>query len=86
MDEMGIQRNSKRSSLDLIKSQLGKDAPGKSAQLQLPPPPPPKLPPPLPQPSLPLRAEPVDLKRKREQKGKEVLEAGRPCLMLEEET
>ena len=47
LDEMGIQRKSKRSLLDLIESQPGKDAPGKSAQPQLPPPPP-KLPPPPP--------------------------------------
>ena len=32
LDEMGIQRKSKRSLLDLIESQLGKDAFGKSAQ------------------------------------------------------
>ena len=82
---MGIQRKSKRSLLDLIESQPGKDALGKSTQPQLPPPHP-KLPPPSPQPSLPLKVEPVDLKRKREQKGKEVLEAGRPCPTLEEET
>ena len=31
LDEMGIQRKSKRSLLDLIDSQPGKDAPGKSA-------------------------------------------------------
>ena len=47
LDEMGIQRKSKRSLLDLIESQPGKDAPGKSAQPQLPPLPP-KLPPPPP--------------------------------------
>ena len=86
MDEMGIQRKSKRSLLNLIESQPGNDAPGKSTQPQLPPPPLPKLPLPPPQPSLPPRAEPVDPKRKREQKGKEVLEAGRPRPTLEEET
>ena len=57
-DEMGIQRKSQRSLLDLIESQLGKDAPGKSTQ--------PKLPPPPPQSSLPSRPEPADPKRKRE--------------------
>ena len=77
MDEIGIQRKSKRSLLDLIKSQPRKDAPGKSTQPQLPPPP---------QPSLPPRAESLDPKRKREQRGKEVLEAGRPRPTLEEET
>ena len=68
-NEMGIQRKSQRSLLDLIESQLGKDAPGKSTQ--------PKLPPPPPQSSLPSRPEPAYPKRKREQKGKEVVEAGR---------
>ena len=66
LDEMGIQRKSKRSLLDLIESQSRKDAPGKLAQPQLPPPPP-KLPLPPPQPSLPSRLELVDSKRKREQ-------------------
>ena len=85
MDKMGIQRKSKRSLLDLIESQLGKDAPGKSAQPQLPPSPP-KLPPPLSQPSLPLKIELVNPKRKREQKGKDMLDAGRLCPTLEEES
>ena len=82
---MGIQRKSKRSLLDLIESQSRKDAPGKLAQPQLPPHPP-KLPLPPPQPSLPPRLEPVDPKRKREQKGMEVLEVIRPRPTLEEET
>ena len=49
LDEMGIQRKSKRSLLDLIESQPGKDAPGKPTQPKLPSPPP-KLPLPLPPP------------------------------------
>ena len=85
MDEMVIQRKSKRSLLDLIESQPGKDALGKSTQPQLPPPHP-KLPLPPSKPSLPPRVEPVDPKRKREQKGKEVLEVGRSRPMPEEET
>ena len=85
LDEMGIQRKSKRSLLDLIESQPGKDAPRKPTQPKLPPPPP-KSPLPPPQPSLPSRLEPVDPKRKREQKGKEVLEAGRPRPTPEDET
>ena len=80
---MGIQRKSKRNLLDLIESQPGKDAPGKSVQPQLPPSPP-KLPLPPLQPSLSPRAELVDPKRKGEQK--EVLEPGRPRPTLEEET
>ena len=83
LDKMGIQRKSKRSLLDLIESQPGKDAPGKSVQPQLPPSPP-KLPLPPLQPSLSPRAELVDPKRKGEQK--EVLEPGRPRPTLEEET
>ena len=66
LDEMGIQRKSKRSLLDLIESQPRKDTPRRPAQPQLPPPPPPKLPLPPPQPSLPSRLELVDPKRKRE--------------------
>ena len=62
----------------MIESQPGKDAPGKSAQPQLPPPPP--------QTSLPLRTELVDLKKKRKQKGKDVLDAGRLHPTLEEES
>ena len=62
--------------MDLIESQPRRDAPGKSAQLKLPPPPP-KSPLPPPQPSLPPRHDPTDSKRKREQKGKEIVETGR---------
>ena len=71
--------------LDLIESQPRKDAPGKSAQAQLRPPPP-KLPPLPPQPSLSLKTEPVNPKRKREQKGKDVLDARRLLPTLEEES
>ena len=49
LDEIGIQRKSKRSLLDLIESQPGKDAPGKPTQPKLPSPHP-KLPLPLPPP------------------------------------
>ena len=46
-DEMGIQRKSQRSLIDLIESQLGTDVPRKSTQSKLPPPPPKSpLPPP----------------------------------------
>ena len=85
LDEMGIQRKSQRSLLDLIESQSEKDAPGKSTQPKLPPPPP-KSPFPPPQLSLPSKPEPANTKRKREQKGKEVVEAGRSCLVHEDET
>ena len=71
--------------MDLIESQPGKDAPGKSTQSKLPPPPS-KSPLPPPQPSLPSRPEPADPKRKREQKGKEVVKAGRSHPIHEDET
>ena len=76
LDEMDIQRKAKRGLMELIESQLGKDVPGKSTQPKLLPPPPksPILPP---QPSLPCRPEHADPKRKREQKGKDVVEAER---------
>ena len=81
-NEMGIQRRPQRSLLDLIESQPGKEAPrkstGKSTQPKLPPPPPP-------QPSLPPRPELVDPKRKREQKGKDIVEVGKSGHMPEEE-
>ena len=82
---MGIQRKSQRSLMELIESQPGKGAPGKSTQPKLPPPPP-KSPLPPPQPSLPSRPEPVDPKRKREQKGKHVMEAGRSRPAHKDET
>ena len=65
IDEMGIQRKSKSSLLELIENQPGRDATGKIIRSKSPTPPP-ALPPP----------QPVDLKRKREPKGKGVMEAG----------
>ena len=56
----------------------------KSAQPKLPPPPP-KSPPRAPQPNLPSRTEQPDPKRRREQKGKDVLKTRRPRLTHEEE-
>lgn len=65
IDEMGIQHKPKSSLLDLIDSQLGRYALGKAACTK-PLTPPPALSPP----------QSADLKRKREQKGKEVMKAG----------
>ena len=81
---MSIQRKAKKGLMELIESQPGKDVPAKSTQPKLPPPPPksPFLPP---QPSLPSRPEPVDPKRKREQKGKDVVEAGKSRSVHEDE-
>ena len=64
---MGIQRKQRSSLQDLLESQPGKDAPGKVAQSKLPTPPP----------ALPLQLEPAGLKRKREPKGKEVMDTGK---------
>ena len=84
-DVMGIQRKSQRSLTDLIESQPERDASGKSTQPKLSPPPP-KSPLPPPQPPLPPRPNHADPKRKREQKGKEVVDAGRSRPAHEEET
>ena len=70
--------------MELIEDQPGRGAPGKSTQPKLPPPPP-KSPLPPPQPSLPSGPEPVDPKRKREQKGKDVVETGRSRPTREDE-
>ena len=71
--------------MDLIESQPGRDAPGKSAQPKLPPPPPKSPLPPL-QPHVPHRPNPANPKRKREQKGKEIVETRRSCPTQEDET
>ena len=65
IDEMGIQCKPNSSLLDLIKSQLGRDAPRKVAHTKPPTPP------------LALPSQAVGLKRKRESKGKEVMGAGK---------
>ena len=66
-DEMGIQRKQKSNLLDLIESQPGRDAPVKATQTK----------PPTPLLALPLSLGPADLKRKRESKGKEVMDASK---------
>ena len=65
IDEIGIQHKLKSSLLDLIENQPRRDAPGKTVHSKFPTPPP-TLPPP----------QLADLKRKREPKGKWVMEAG----------
>ena len=74
--------------MELIENQPGKGAPGRSAQSQIPPPPT-KTPPPASQqpshqPRL-VRPEAADLKRRREQKGKDVVDTGRSRPTWEEE-
>ena len=82
--EMGIQRKPQKSLLELIENQPRKGGPGKSTQPKLPPPPP-KSPPHAPPPTLPSKVEQVDTKRRREQKGKDVVETRRPRPTSDEE-
>ena len=70
--------------MELIENQPGKGGPGKSVQPILPPPPS-KCPFRALQLTLPSRIEQVDLKRRREQKGKDVVETGRLRPTSEEE-
>ena len=83
-EEMGIQRKLQRSFQELLESQSGRGEAGKPSQPKLPPPPP-KLPPRTPQPPPPSKTKQVDPKRRREPKGKEAMEAGRPRPSNEEE-
>ena len=75
-EEMGIQRKPQKSLMELIENQPRKGGPGKSIQPKFPPLPP-KSPLHAPQPTLPSRVEQVDPKRRREQKGKDMVETGR---------
>ena len=83
-EEMGIQRKPQKCLMELIEDQLGRGGLRKSAQPKLPPPPP-KSPPRAPQPNLPSRIEQADPKRRREQKGKDMMEIGRTHPTSEEE-
>ena len=91
-EDMGIQRKQKMSLLDLIESQPEKETQARATQNKPPSPSqsrlcpaPSKLPPPSPKLTLPPRTEPFDPKRKRESKGKEVIEAKKSCLTPKEE-
>ena len=68
-DEMGIQRKQRSTLQELLKSQPGRKVSGKVAQTRLPTPPP----------AQPTRTDPTDHKKKREDKGKEVIETRRAC-------
>ena len=83
-EDMGIQRKPQRSLQEFLLSQPGKGKAGKPAQPKLPPPPPKSL---LraPQPPPPSRTEQPDPKRRREPKGKEVIDTRRPRPSIEEE-
>ena len=67
--------------MELIEDQFGRGAPGKSTQPKFPPPPP-KSSPHAPQ---PIRPKPADPKRRREQKGKEVVKTRRSHPTREDE-
>ena len=84
-EDMGIQRKPQRSLQELLENQPGRGEAGKPSQPKLPPPPPPKSPPRAPQPPLPSRIKQVDPKRRREPKGKEVMEPRRPRPSSKEE-
>ena len=91
-EEMGIQRKQKTSLMDLIESQPGKETQARATQKKPPSPSqsrlplaPSKLPPPPPRSTLLPRIEPSDPKRKKESKGKEVMEAEKSHLTPEEE-
>ena len=83
-EDMGIQRKPQHNLQELLESQPGKGEVGKPSQPQLPPPPSKSLPH-APQPPPPSRIEQVDPKRRKEPKGKEAMEPGRPRSSSEEE-
>ena len=80
---MGIQRKPQCSLQELLESQPRRGEAGRSTQPKLPPSPP-KSPPRAPQPPLSSRVKQPDPKRRREPKGKEVMETGRTRSSSEE--
>ena len=84
LEDIGIQRKPQRSLQELLENQPRRGEARKPAQPQLPPPPP-KSPPRALQPLPPSRTEQADSKRRRDPKGKEVMETGRPRSSIEEE-
>ena len=89
LDEMGIQRKYQRSLMELIENQPQKNASGKSTQSQIPSlptrSPSPALHQPSYQPPQLVRADAAELKRRREQKGKDVVDAGKSHPTCEED-
>ena len=81
---MGIQRKPQHSLQELLEIQSGRGEAGKPSQPKLPPPPP-KSPPRAPQPPPSSKIEQVNPKRRKEPKGKEVMEPGKPRSSSEEE-
>ena len=84
LEEMNIQRKPQKSLMELIEDQPRRGGPGKSAQPKLSPPLS-KSPPSASQPILPFKTEQADPKRKREQKGMDVMETGRSRPTCKEE-
>ena len=89
LDQMGVQRKPQKNLMELIDNQPGKSVLGRSTQSQIPPPPT-KSPPPAPhqpshQPPQPTRAKVTDLKRRREQKGKDMVDTEKSRPTREEE-
>ena len=82
-EDMGIQRKPQRSLQKLLESQPRRGEAGKPVQPKLPPPPP-RSPRRAPQPPPPSRTKQADPKRRREPKGKEAMETGRPHSSMEE--
>ena len=83
-EDMGIQRKPQRSLQELLESQPERGEAGKPSQPKLPPPPP-KSPPRASQPPPPSRIKQANPKRRREPKGQEVMELGRPRFSSEKE-
>ena len=83
-EDMGIQRKPQRSLQELLESQPGRGKAGRPTQQKLPPPLP-KSPSRAPQPAPPSRTEQPDHMKRRELKGKEVVETGRAHSSSEEE-
>ena len=83
-EDIGIQRKPQRSLQELLESQPGRGEARKPAKPKLPPPLP-KSPPRAPQPPPPSKIEQVNPKKRREPKGKEVMEPGRPRSSSDEE-
>ena len=73
-DKMGIQRKPRSTLQEHLESQPEREAPTKVPQTRLPTPHPP---------TQPLRTDPTDPKRKRDDKGKEVMEGGKNLPPLE---
>ena len=88
-EEMRIQRKPQRSLMELIENQPRRNAPAKSTQSQIPSllasSPSPAIHHPSHQPPQPIRLDAAELKRRREQNGKEVVDVGKSHPTREED-